>query len=441
MNPIKYGEKFFGEIEIEIFRKREITVAAELNQISSSASRDLQGAVIRGIRDKKIGTYILDSVDDESLKLGIEKAYKIAMQNERDERWVSLPSKQVYRENRVCEEVKNIKEDTLVSSLILALKKVKDRKPEAIVVGAETGALWEEIEIYNSHGVEVSQNNSGTYFLIALSERIGESVTPTIFDMDARKDTNLNMDGVIEKSLNDLSFAEKVFPAEKGEFPVMLEPFALGEILQFSLYPAFNGERKVKGTSILQDKIGEKIMSEMITIEDNPFHNLSLNTLIADDEGVATRRNVIVDNGEFKGFLWNTYWGNIANEESTGNGLRSFRTGTVGIGLHNIVIAPGKRSKEDMIGDMKKGYVVQSFQGAHSSNPDTGDISAVANPAFYVEDGEIKGSTVFMVSGNIYEIMKNVADISKEQKPIYTMAKGVYPTILFENVKIASVSK
>ncbi len=441
MNPIEYGEKFFDEIEIEIFRKREITAVAELNQISSSSSRDLQGAIIRGIKDKRIGTYILDSVDDESMKLGIEKAYKIAMQNERDDKWVSLPRKQVYRENKVCEEVKNVKEDTLISSLISALKKVRNSKPEAIVVGAETGAVWEEIEIYNSHGVEVSQNNSGTYFLIALSERIGESVTPTIFDMDARRDTKLNMDGVIKRALSDLRFAEKVYAAENGEFPIILEPFALGEILQFSLYPAFNGERKVKGTSVLQDKVGEKIMSEMITIEDNPFHKLSLNTLIADDEGVATRRNVIVDNGVFKGFLWNTYWGNIANEESTGNGLRSFRTGTVGIGLHNIVIASGKRSREDIIGDIKKGYVVLSFQGAHSSNPDTGDISAVANPAFYVEDGEIKGSTVFMVSGNIYEIMQNVAEVSREQKTIYMMAKGVYPSIMFENVKVASVSK
>ncbi len=441
MNLIRYGEKFFDEIEIEIYRKREITAVAELNQISSAITRSLGGAVIRGIKDKRIGTYILDSADEESIKKGIEKAYRIALKNEKDDNWKNLPEMQKYRENRVNEEIKEIREDYLVNSLVSSIKKVKDRKPEAIVVGAETGALWEEIEVYNSHGIEVSQRNAGTYFLIALSEKIGENVTPVIFDMDARKDVNLRYDEVINSAIEKVKHAEKVVKSETGEYNILIEPFALGEILQFSLYPAFSGERKVKGTSILADKIGEEVMSEKITIEDNPFHQLSLNALIADDEGVATRRNVIIENGGFKGFLWNTYWANIEGLESSGNGLRSFRTGSVGIGFHNMVINSGKRSMEDIIGEMKRGFVVSSFQGAHSSNPDTGDISAVANPAFYVEDGEIKGSTVFMVSGNIYEIMKNVVEISKEQKPIYAMAKGVYPAILFENVKIANVSK
>ena len=441
MNLIKYGEKFFDEIEIEIYKKREITTVAELNQISSTITRDLMGAVIRGIKDRKIGTYILDSVDEESIKEGIERAYKIALKNEKDKNWKTLPEKQVYNENKVNDEIKNIREDYLVDSLVSSLKKVKNRKPEAIVVGAETGSLWEEIEIFNSHGIEVSQQNAGTYFLLALSVKIGENVTPTIFDMDARRDANLRYDEVIDNTIRKVKNAEKVVKVENGEYNILLEPFALGEILQFALYPAFSGERKVKGTSILLDKMNKKVMSDMVTIEDNPFHKLSLNALIADDEGVATRRNVIIKNGVFKSFLWNTYWGNIANEESTGNGLRSFRTGSVGIGFHNMAIAPGKKTMDDIIGEMKKGFIVSSFQGAHSSNPDTGDIAAVANPSFYVENGEIKGSTVFMVSGNIYEIMKNVVEISKEQKPIYAMAKGVYPGMMFEKIKIANVSK
>ena len=440
MNLIKYGEKFFDEMEIEIYRKREISAVVELNQLSSTMSRDLKGAVIRGIKDKRVGTYIIDSANEEDIKEGIEKAYKIALQNEKDENWNSLPEKQVYDRSRAAEEMENLKEDYLVNSLVSSLKKVKEKKPEAIVVGAETGALWEEIEVYNSHGIEVAQNNSGTYFLMALSEKIGDSVTPTIFDMDARRDLNLKYDEVIDSTIAKVKNAEKVVKAENGEFDILLEPFALGEILQFAMYPSFSGERKVKGTSVLSDKIGEKVVSEKITIEDNPFHKLSLNSLIADDEGVAIRRNVVIENGIFKSFLWNTYWGNLAGVKSTGNGLRSFRTGAVGIGFHNMVISPGKESISDIIGEMKKGYVVSSFQGAHSSNPDTGDIAAVANPAFFVEDGEIKGSTVFMVSGNIYEIMENVVKISSEQKPIYAMAKGVYPALLVENVKIASVS-
>ena len=182
-------------------------------------------------------------------------------------------------------------------------------------------------------------------------------------------------------------------------------------------------------------------MSEKVTIEDNPFHEESLSKIIADDEGVATRRNTIIEKGVFKGFLWNHYWAKIHGENSTGNGVRSFRTGSMGVGPHNMVFKEGNRKLEDIIAEMDHGYLVSSFQGAHSSNPDTGSISAVANPAFIIENGEITGSTVFMVSGNIYDLLNNVKEISDELRPVYMMGRGLYPHVLFDKVKIAPVSR
>lgn len=440
MNLIKKGEKLFDELEIQIVHRREISAKAELNQISSATASDLGMAVIRGVVDKKVGISIVDSNDESKIAEGIERAYKIAKLNDRDENWPGFPGRQSYSP-KPSSSMEERDADYFVNRLTLVLKEISERKPDAIVVGAEMGNIVASSQVYNSNGVEVSQEDSLTVFVLVMMGRYGDIVTPSIFDMDVRKDSNIDDSRVIDSCLTKLEYAKTVKRAEEGDSKVILEPFALAEIMQFALYPSFSGERKVKGTSMLSGKEGEKIMSENITISDDPFHEMAISRIIADDEGVATRVNNLVENGVFRGFLWNNYWASMDGRESTGNGMRSFRTGSVGIGAHNMVVRPGNKSLEDMISEVKRGYLVSSFQGAHSSNPDTGSISVVANPAFVIENGEITGSTVFMLGGNIYDLLSNVSGVSSELKPVFMMGKGIYPHVLVENVKIAAVSR
>ena len=442
MNLIKYGEKYFDEIEIGRYRRRDISASAELNQVSISSVRDLNTVVIRGIKDKRMGIYVVENDNEEKIKEGIEIASKLAKLNDRDNNWKSLPEKQKYEKRRkVCENIKNSTPDIFVDIITGAIRDVKKEDENAVVAGAESGGVWVKGNIMNSHGIDVEQEDAGSYFYLYLSGRKGNNVTPGIFELDVRRDMDIDRDFVIKSCLNKLKKAYNVVRSKNEEATIILEPIALGEILNFALFPSFGGERKVKNTTPLVDKVGEKVISEKISIVDDPFHPLSMNPVIADDEGAATRRNVIFENGIFKGFLWNSYWANIANEKNTGNGIRNLSTGYLGIGSHNIVLDNGNKKIEDIISDMEHGYIVLAFQGAHSSNPDTGDFSVVANPAFIIENGEIKGSTVFMMSGNIYSLLSRVERISEEQRAIYAIARGVFPYISFYNVKVASVTR
>ena len=442
MSLIKYGEKYFDELEISIYRKRDVVAGVELNQVSISSVRDLEMSVIRGVKDKRMGIYIVDSGDENKIKEGIEEAYKLSKLNDRDDKWESFPHSEKYHEKiKVCENVRSATPDIFVNLLNNSVKEVLERDKNAVVAGAESGGIIASMHVENSSGVDVEQENSATYFYLFLSGRKGDTVTPGIFELDVRRDMNIEKERVISMALKKLEKAYNVKKAGNGESTIILEPIALGEILYFTLLPAISGEKKVKDTTPLSNQVNEKVISDKITIMDDPFHPLSVNSVIADDEGAATTSHTVFKRGIFKKFLWNSYWANIANEENTGNGIRNLSTGYVGIGAHSMVIESGKRSVDDMVGDIEHGYMVLSFQGAHSSNPDTGDFSVVANPAFVIEEGEIKGATVFMMSGNIYSLMRNVKEVSREQRPIYAIAKGIYPYITFNNVKIASVSK
>ena len=68
----------------------------------------------------------------------------------------------------------------------------------------------------------------------------------------------------------------------------------------------------------------------------------------------------------------------------------------------NVVIEQGDASLDEIIAETRRGLLVYGLQGAHSSNPETGEYSVVATPAWYIENGVLKPVRGVMLSGNIY---------------------------------------
>ncbi len=437
-NLIRFGEKLFDELEIAVYRSRDVSTNVELNEISMASTRSGAVTVIRGIKDKRLGLAIIDSDEPERIKEAIEQAAKMAKLNSPDEKWVSLPEPGNYREKpKPNYELKEASPDVLVEKLVHGIKLAREKDPNAVVAGGEGGVSWEERQVVNSHGIDVFQEGGAAFFFVELVGREGDVVTPGIFDFDARRDLNLDVDGVVERAVQKVKWAYNVEKSRNEEVPIILGPWAIAGLFGFALLPAFSGERLVKETTPLAGKVGESIASEVLTIYDDPFHPLSLEPAIADGEGVPTRKNILIENGTFKGFVWDNYWAKVYGTESTGNGMRDLRSGGINIGFHSVVIENGRRSLDDIIADIEHGYFVDGFQGAHSSNPDNGNFAVTANPAFLIEDGEVKGASVFLVAGNVYELLRQASEVTKEQTVMPFMNTMITPHIKFENVKIA----
>jgi PmbA protein len=74
------------------------------------------------------------------------------------------------------------------------------------------------------------------------------------------------------------------------------------------------------------------------------------------------------------------------------------------------------------------------LQGAHSSNPVSGEFSVVATPAWKIRKGEIAHPTRgVMLAGNIFEVLKNVSVIANNERQ---MGQLVAPWVLVENVRV-----
>jgi len=124
----------------------------------------------------------------------------------------------------------------------------------------------------------------------------------------------------------------------------------------------------------------------------------------------------------------------------TGHGFKSSVWGgeTISIKpvptLEHLYIRCGNKKFSELLSLIDRGIIIASALGAHSGNIPNGDFSIGVSPGLYVENGEIVGHVKdAMVSGNIYDTMKNVIAIEDTYHPAYM---GTFPAILFDDVSL-----
>ncbi|MEP7029269.1 MAG: TldD/PmbA family protein, partial [Candidatus Eisenbacteria bacterium] len=169
------------------------------------------------------------------------------------------------------------------------------------------------------------------------------------------------------------------------QVPVIMHPDVAGNWLQ-NMFAAFSGEQAFKKTSFLTEKLGQKIASDLVTLVDDGVLPAGVSTAPFDGEGRPARKNVLIDQGLLKMFVYNAYWAKKAGAQSTGNATRSYQ-GAPGIGPKNLYLANGKSSLEEILKSVDRGFYMVD-QGAFGFNPTSGSYSYQA-AGFWIEGGAI----------------------------------------------------
>lgn len=193
---------------------------------------------------------------------------------------------------------------------------------------------------------------------------------------------------------------------------------------------------------------GDKVASESLTIVDDGLYPYGLMTSEFDDEGVPQRKNVLIEKGVFKDYVYDQFYAIKDGKESTGNGLRQDDTffvfdGKYGVTpndrISNLYVKPGKKSLCQLIEEVKHGILVDRFSWL-VPDATTGNFSSEIRIGYYIENGvltkAIKGG---LVAGNIFDMIKNVSGISNKSVITSggTVLAGICPYIRFENVQVA----
>ena len=210
-------------------------------------------------------------------------------------------------------------------------------------------------------------------------------------------------------------------------FPPRVVRIAFLETIGYSA----TGRALYEKTSHLKE--GDKIAVDELTVIDDGLKEDLLNSSEWDSEGNPKQSTTIIENGIMKNFIFDQKFAQLTGRTSTGNAQRKSSRGGINVVLNNLIVNPGSISLKDLVGISKNAMYVNKFSWLHP-NPITGEFGATIDNAYLIENGKltqpIKGG---IVSGNVYEMIKNISGISKETRIVMN---SKVPFIKFKNMRL-----
>ncbi|MCY4490403.1 MAG: TldD/PmbA family protein [Thaumarchaeota archaeon] len=243
--------------------------------------------------------------------------------------------------------------------------------------------------------------------------------------------------------------SEHPVKCDAGQRTLVLEPYSVGELLAFVIYPNFGLRQYAEKTSCLTGKLRKKVAAECFTLEDNPHIPQGIGTRPFDDEGVSTMPNLLIEDGLFYNIFSNTYdafkWG----VESTGNASRP--SNLMGRGAnpipgsapHNLRVIPGDMSRDEAIQDTRHGVLVGRLWYTYALNPIRGDFSCTARSGIQlIENGEIVGPVKpVRITHNLPTMLYDISGVCDDEKNVMQWASlpSITPSLRVENVPVMPV--
>ena len=280
---------------------------------------------------------------------------------------------------------------------------------------AYAGMIESKTALYNSNGLDLEDSAafSFTYGMAVVAE--GEEMYDGI-EVASGKFDSFDIEKIAKEAVKDAVDTIGAEPVPSGKYPVVFSNKVMASML--STYASvFSAEAAQKGLSLLKDKEGEKIAADIVTLTDDPMKEDALIKATFDDEGVATYKKNVIENGQFVTLLHNLKTAAVAGVKTTGNGFKGSYASTVGIRPYSFYINPVKGTLEDLMAEAGNGIYVTSVEGMHAgANPITGDFSLAAS-GFCIENGK-KGKPVksITVSGNFFTLLKEIASVGEDLK-------------------------
>lgn len=197
-----------------------------------------------------------------------------------------------------------------------------------------------------------------------------------------------------------------------GKFPVVMAPEVVGVFVHEVFGHLAEADITMSG-SIIKDKLGAKVGSELVTIIDDPTIEGGFGTIKYDDEGVEARPAVLVENGVVKELMVDRTYAELLNMKPTGNArAESFRV-TPLIRMRNTILKPRDMKFEELLEGIKFGYYLVSFRGGQANMDGTFQVGI--QEAYEIVNGEIGQPVKNMsISGNVLDILSKVTGIGKD---------------------------
>jgi len=334
------------------------------------------------------------------------------------------------------EKINNIKKVSLDKKIDILEKLAKAVEPFDFKIYGTFICNYKTLYIINSNGVNKREINSPIFLEVkAVSQKNEVTVLETYGG------ENFNTFDV-ERFTKDLvikveAATSEIVDVEPGEYEVVLAPRCIGDYLLY-LEGSISAQSLDTKQSFFEGKVGEKVFPENVTITDDPEHPDLIN-FDYNHDGHIYKKLPIIEKGVFKNFMVDNYYGRK---------LKMKKNGAEGSGF---VMETGNKTREELIGSIKKGLYISSLHYMNFINQKETSLTGLTRDGtFLIENGRItKVVNNLRFTEKISDIIKGISEIENQAYTIPYSSNygefGIYstrmPHVRVKGFKISSSTR
>lgn len=373
--------------------------------------------------DGKYGSYSTNRLDKKELESFIRNGIDSTRYLAEDEARVLPDSSRYYKGGKpdlqqFDDKFYNLNPDDKVDIARAAAEEVLGKDERIISVGSSysdgEGASYR----LTSNGFE--GESKSTWFAVSADVAVkgeGEARPSSSWYDSAMFYDKLIKSGIGTKALERVLKKLGQRKAASGKYTMVLDPMNSGQLLS-PLLNALYGSALQQKSSFLLNKLNTKVGSDKLNLMDEPHLIGARGARYFDNEGVATERRPIFENGTLKTYFIDTYNSKKMGVEPTISSPSL------------LVLQPGNKDLDGLVADVQKGILVTGFNGGNS-NKSTGDFS-YGIEGFLIENGKLVQPVNEMnVTGNMITLWSSLVAVGNDPR---VSSSWRIPSLVFEGV-------
>ncbi len=416
------------QVEAYVARGRETEVRVYEGEVESLSAAESAGIGVRVVADSRQGFAYAGSLDPDVVRETLDEARDNAGFASPDE-WVGLAAPDgvapadldLWRD-----DLASCPADFKVARALDLEKAVRAGDPRIRAVeSAEWGDAALESAVASSTGIRASSRRTVCFLsAYAIAGEGTDTQTGAGYSV-GRSPDELDLDKAAGDAIRRATRLLGATKPRSAHLTVVFEPEITATLLAI-IGGTLDGESVLKGRSIFAERLDEEVAVPALTLVDDPTDMDAYGAGRFDAEGLATRRNVLIESGELRQYLYNTYAARRAGTGSTASAVRAGFKSAPGIGARALTVVPGTQSPEEIRALVGDGLLVQSISGVHSGvNPISGDFSVGAEGVL-IRGGELAGPVrEFTIASTIQRMLSGIVAIGNDLERLPSSAAGV----------------
>jgi PmbA protein len=374
---------------------------------------------LRFVVGRRVGVASTGRLDPEGLRAVAEAAGRIARNVEENDEFVSLPNPG--------EPIPDLPAAYAVATAE-ATPELRAEGARAVIAAADAAGVTaygsfatstEAIAVANSLGIRAAGGRTTSQLITVSMGPDGGSGYAESAAVDA---TTIDAGALGREAAQKAQATANAVAIEPGDYPVVLEEYAVVDLLDMLGYLGFSALAVQEGRSFAEP--GRRVGTDLVEIWDDGFDPLGL-PMAFDYEGVAKQRVSLIERGVCRDVVYDSQTAAKAGVHSTGHGLPA--PNPYGPFPLNMLLGAGSASRDELIGGLDRGLLVTRFHYTNPVHPKLAIVTGMTRDGtFLVEGGRIVGPVKNLRYTQSYlEALAGIEAIGRERRCLRGFLGGV----------------